>query len=170
MKNDVNMPIMEIKKIYFDLDGVLADFWGGLKEMCGEVDISKMDNVWDAVRTIDHYYSKLKPIAGSVDMIHYFIDEYGDKCEILSAIPSVEKNILFAEEDKRAWVVKYISPDIKVNIVLRAEKTTFCKGQGYVLIDDFPKNVDEWENCGGKAILFDKTMDFKILLEKLNGL
>ena len=58
---------MEIEKIYFDLDGVLADFWGGLKEMCGEVDASDMDNVWDAMRPIDHFYFKLKPIAGSID-------------------------------------------------------------------------------------------------------
>lgn len=149
---------MKIEKIYFDLDGVLSDFWGGLKEMCGEIDTSEMDNVWNAIRPIDHYYSKLKPIEGSIDMIHRYIEKYGDKCEILSAIPSAKKNILYAEEDKRAWVARFISLDIKVNIVQRAEKASFCKGPGYVLIDDFPKNVDEWRSLGGTAILFDKSM------------
>ena len=149
---------MKIEKIYFDLDGVLSDFWGGLKEMCGEVDTSEMDNVWNAIRPVDHYYYKLKPIEGSIDLIHRCIEKYGDRCEILSAIPSAKKNILYAEEDKRAWVAEYISPEIKVNIVQRAEKAAFCKGPGCVLIDDFPKNVDEWRSLGGTAFLFDKSM------------
>lgn len=137
--------------------------------MCGEVDTSEMDNVWDAIRPVEHYYYKLKPIEGSIDMIHRYIEKYGDRCEILSAIPSAKKNILYTEEDKRAWVDEYISPEIKVNIVQRTEKAAFCKGPGYVLIDDFPKNVDEWRSLGGTAFLFDKskTEEVKALDEKL---
>ena len=73
---------MNIEKIYFDLDGVLSDFWGGLKEMCGEGDTSEMDNVWNAIRPVDHYYYKLKPIEGSIDLIHRCIEKYGVKCNI----------------------------------------------------------------------------------------
>lgn len=157
----------EIKKLYFDMDGVLSDFWGGLKEMCGEVDASDMDNVWDAVRNIDHFYFKLKPFAGSIDMIHQFMEKYGDKCEILAAIPTEKKNLKFAKEDKIAWVRKYIGPNIKVNIVLRSEKVSFCKGKGYILIDDFPKNIHEWEECGGTAILIKNIKQLDSLAEYL---
>ena len=50
-------------------------------------------------------------ICRSIDMIHRCTEKYGDRCEILSAIPSAKKNILYAEEDKRAWVAEYISPE-----------------------------------------------------------
>ena len=149
---------MKIEKIYFDLDGVIADFWGGLEEICGDVDTSEMENVWAAVRSVDHYYSKLKPIDGSIDMVRHYIEKYGDRCEILTAIPSAYRNIKFAEEDKRAWVAEYISPDIKVNIVQHTGKASFCKGPGYVLVDDFPKNINEWRACGGTAVLFNTSM------------
>ena len=53
-----------------------------------------------------------------------------------------------------------------MNIVQRAEKAAFCKGPGCVLIDDFPKNVDEWRSLGGTALLFDKSMTEEV--ETLN--
>ena len=30
----------------------------------------------------------------------------------------------------------------------------FCKGNEYILIDDFEKNVQEWQNNGGVGIVF----------------
>ena len=50
-------------KIYFDMDGVLADFDRGIEELCG---IKKVDQentneekdtvMWDAVRKVEHFY------------------------------------------------------------------------------------------------------------------
>lgn len=143
-----------IEKIYFDMDGVLVDFWGGLFEMCGDVNSSDMHEVWKAVKSVEHFYAKLKPVDGAIEMLRSFKEIYKDKCEILSAIPAKEKGILYAAEDKINWVKEYIGDDIKVNIVQRHEKKNFCKGKQYILIDDFPKNVIEWKENGGTAILF----------------
>ena len=85
----------DIEKIYFDMDGVLVDFWGGLHDMCGEVDTENFDDVWDAVRSVEHFYSKLEPIGGAIDLINSFIEKYGNKCEILTAIPPESKNIKY---------------------------------------------------------------------------
>lgn len=48
-----------------------------------------------------------------------------------------------------------MSDDIVVNLVRRANKKDFCKGEGYVLIDDYRKNIEEWEDVGGTGILFE---------------
>lgn len=36
-----NEDAMEVKKIYFDMDGVLADFAGGVRELCGMEPVSQ---------------------------------------------------------------------------------------------------------------------------------
>ena len=38
-----------------------------------------------------------------------------------------------------------LSPDVKVNIVLREEKPQYCSGKDCILIDDMEKNIQEWE-------------------------
>ena len=51
-----------IEKIYFDMDGVLVDFWGGLFEMCGDVNNEDMHEVWKAVKSVEqvkgHFHIK----------------------------------------------------------------------------------------------------------------
>ena len=145
----------KVEKIYVDMDGVLTDFWGGLKEMCGDIDDSDMDNVWNAMRSIEHFYLKLKPIKGSIEMINSLVNKYKDKVEILSSIPTEKKGIKYAEEDKRNWVKEHIG-DIKVNICYRKEKASFAKNKGCILIDDYIRNVDEWNANGGTGILFNQ--------------
>ena len=41
-----------------------------------------------------------------------------------------------------------------MNVVYREEKTDFA-GEGKILIDDYLKNVGEWENAGGIGIAFE---------------
>ena len=64
-------------KIYFDMDGVLADFDRGIEELCG---IKKVDQentneekdtaMWNAVREVEHFYDRLEPIPGAVELFH----------------------------------------------------------------------------------------------------
>ena len=78
---------MEIKKIYFDMDGVLADFDGGVKEYCGFDNISLNDvsppgfedKLWAAIKKVDHFYRKLKPMPGAVEMFANVFEKYGDR-------------------------------------------------------------------------------------------
>lgn len=150
-----------IEKIYFDMDGVLADFDRGIRELCG-LEFSTVqgkrteeeDNLmWEEIKKIDNFYDKLEPLPGSVEMFQKIYAKYGDKCEILTGIPKPRRGITTAGEDKIAWVRRLLSKDIKVNIVYRAEKKNYCKGENYILIDDLDKNILEWKECGGTGIL-----------------
>ena len=165
---------MQIEKIYFDMDGVLADFDRGIKELgkIAKVDQSKAtsatdDALWDAVRSVVNFYDKLEPVSGSVEMFKKLYSIYGDKCEILSAVPKPHRNIPSAREDKIKWVRRVLSDQVVINLVYRAEKQDFVKGKGCILIDDYQINIDEWNEAGGTGILFESVDK---VLEKLKEL
>lgn len=148
-------------KIYVDMDGVLADFDGGLKKLCGfdpkaqKVDDAERDDmIWNAVRNVDHFYGRLEPIRGTVSLLERLYEIYGDDCQILTAIPKPERNIPYAEEDKRLWAQRLLPPGLTVNIVMRKDKTNFCTGPDCILIDDYSKNIRAWNEAGGTGILF----------------
>ena len=157
------MENIEIKKIYFDMDGVLADFDRGIREICGLVPIAQdapdrsaamEDVMWGKVKDAGHFYDMLEPISGSKEMFDAVYEKYGNRCEILTGVPRPKRGIDTASEDKVKWMRRLFSKDIKINTVLRAEKKNFCTGKDCVLIDDFSKNIREWNEMGGTGILF----------------
>ena len=162
---------MKIEKIYFDLDGVLADFSAGLWKYCGIDPIAQgalkngVENpMWEAIKKVDHFFDKLVPMPEAIELFEKLSEKYN--CEILSAIPRPHRGIKYSEEDKRAWVKRYLGPDVVANIVFRSEKKQFCRGAGLILIDDYQKNVDEWNEGGGFGILYDGNQTVIDAIEK----
>lgn len=150
---------MTINKIYFDLDGVLADFDRAVLEICKIQPMNQAkstagyhDILFTAMSKIPHFYGSLELMPGARELFHAVYEKYGDKCEILSGIPKPKRNIQNAGEDKKSWVHRLLDTNVVVNVVYRADKVNFCKGPEYVLIDDFAKNIKEWEAMGGTGI------------------
>ena len=153
---------MEIKKIFFDMDGVLADFDRGVRELCGMEPTPQGDDwrpgmddpMWAKIREVEHYYDKLELMPGAKNMFDTLYAKYGDKCEILTGIPKPKRGILTSGEDKTNWAHRLLSEDLVVNIVFREEKPNFCTGRDCILIDDLEKNIEAWEAIGGTGIRF----------------
>lgn len=152
---------MEVKKIYFDMDGVLADFNGGLRTLLKmepqpqEHQTDEVQNeMWEGIKDYGHFYRDLSPIDGAVEAFKALYDKYGDACEILTGCPKEKRGIIYAREDKVEWIRKYFSKTVKINLVLREEKQKYVTGKDCVLIDDYKINTDEWTEAGGTAILF----------------
>lgn len=150
---------MKISKIYIDLDGVLADFVRGIKELCGIEAVNQVhkkegddDLMWEAVKKVEHFYDKLELMPGASELFKLLSSKYD--VEILSGIPKARRGIYTAGEDKISWVHRLLSKDIKVNIVYRNEKKNFVTGPDCILIDDLAKNIREWNEAGGTGILF----------------
>ena len=152
---------MEIRKVYLDMDGVLADFDRGVEELChmqalpqnGKRDPAKDDRMWESIREIGHFYGKLQLMPGAKEMFDRIYAQFGDKVEILTGIPKPERGITTAGEDKTEWMKKYLSDRIRMNIVLRKEKKNYCTGPESILIDDREGTILEWRKQGGTGIL-----------------
>ena len=163
---------MEIKKIYFDMDGVLADFERGINEICG-MDMpvqgksteEEDDRMWQAVKETEHFYDKLEPMKGAIDMYKKLSSKYD--CEILSAIPKPHRGIETAGEDKENWVKRILSSDMKVKIVYSQEKKDYAKDKDTILVDDLDKNITEWEAFCGTGIKFESAEQVLKRIEEL---
>ncbi len=153
---------MEVEKIYFDMDGVLADFERGVKEICGLTPPSQNakhhkpgedDEMWKAIKACPHFYDYLELMPGAKEMFDAVYEKYGDKCEILTGIPKPRREIVNAADDKKIWTKRLLSDDVIVNIVFREEKPQYCTGEGCILIDDVERNIKEWNEMGGTGIV-----------------
>lgn len=116
---------------------------------------------------MDHFYDELEPMPGAITMFDIVYQTVGARCEILTGIPKPHRGIVSAAEDKKKWVRRLLSKDVVVNTVFREEKPEFCKGKGYVLIDDLDENIEDWESQGGTGILFTNALDALIAIGKL---
>ena len=168
---------MTVEKIYFDMDGVLADFDRGVRELCGMVTPDQSlrtpeedDRLWEAVRKVDHFYDRLEPMPGARELFDAVYGKYGERCEILTGIPKEKRGIVTAREDKINWMRRVLSERIQINICYRAEKIEKCTGPATVLIDDLKKNIDEWRQAGGTGILHAGVAETMEELKKLGVL
>ncbi len=169
---------MKVSRIYFDMDGVLADFNRGVWELCGiraqaqdgKPDPEQDERMWEAIRDTDHFYDRLELMPGAKEMFDAVYGAYGDRCGILTGIPRESRGIITAEQDKRNWTRRVLSENVKVDAVCRKHKKLYCTGPDCILIDDREKNIREWQEAGGTGILFVSAEDTMQKLKELGVL
>ena len=164
--------------VYFDLDGVLADFDNGVRDLCNFEPLpqdSKRpkgydDILWGNIRAIERFYDKLDLISGAKEMFLEANKMFDGCCEILTGIPKPHRGVLTAKEDKISWVRRNLSDTVQVNVVYREEKINFCKNANCILVDDYYKNIREWSNAGGTGIHHKNARDTMKFLSSWHGL
>ena len=98
---------MKIEKVFFDMDGVLADFERGVKELCGLASQSpnakhrsprEDDQMWASIKEVPHFYDRLAPMPGAKELFDTVYGRYGDKWEkmLRSILCCGKKNCGFA--------------------------------------------------------------------------
>lgn len=156
-----------IRKIFIDMDGVLADFdaWKEtMKELHPEVMEEKMA-MWELIAQVDHFFLNLDPTPWAYEMMDY-LRSLGVPLAILTALPR-RLVIPQAEPDKQEWIASLIDPDLEFQIGPYAiDKQNFCE-EGYVLVDDNKKNIDQWNARGGIGIYFTDLEDLKKEISKI---
>ena len=143
---------MNIEKIYFDLDGVLADFDSAVKHL-GATQYPIGDEIWEKLKNEKNFFQKINVMENAHLLFDIVYSKYKNKVEILTGIPQPKREMFSAADDKRQWVYDNFTKNIVVNTVYRAEKKNFCLGKEYVLIDDMKRTIKEWNKKGGVGIL-----------------
>jgi len=140
----------DLPEIYCDLDEVLVDFRRGADAAVGG-DFVKMDKDerWNKVNQTKGFWSNLgwKPNA---KRLHSFIIKYNP--HVLSAYTGRDPT---SKVGKMKWLKK--NANFKrgnIHLVLRSQKKDFATTdeKPNILIDDYDKNIREWEAKGGIGI------------------
>ena len=141
----------DLPEIYCDLDEVLVDFMRGANAAVGGdfVKIDK-DERWNKVNQTKGFWANLgwKPNAKK---LHSFIIKYNP--HVLSAYTGRDPT---SKVGKMKWLKK--NANFKrgnIHLVLRSQKKDYATtdDKPNILIDDYDKNIREWEAKGGIGIL-----------------
>ena len=141
----------DLPEIYCDLDEVLVDFRRGADAAVGG-DFIKMnkDERWNRVNQTKGFWANLGWKPGG-KRLHDFIIRYNP--HVLSAYTGRDPT---SKTGKMKWLKKNTGfKRANVHLVKRAQKQAYAKTKEEkpnILIDDYIKNIREWENKGGIGI------------------
>lgn len=140
----------ELPTIFCDMDQVLVDFIGGAEDAIGEpFATADKDQRWNKIANTKGFWANLSWLSGG-KRLWDFISKYDT--EILSAYSNRDGT---SRNGKLKWLSKNTKIKRgKINLVMRSDKQKYAttNGKPNVLIDDYIKNINEWEAKGGIGI------------------
>ena len=140
----------DLPPIYCDMDQVLCDFIGGAEKVIGvPFPQANKDERWEKIKQTKDFWANLEWMPNA-KKLYQFISRYDTK--ILSAASE-------RDSTSRSGKYKWLGKNTKIkrsdtNLVKRADKQKFATtdGKPNILIDDYLKNIREWETKGGIGV------------------
>jgi hypothetical protein len=136
--------------IYCDMDNVLVDFLKGAEEVIGGPFARfASDERWAKINNTKGFWADLDWMPGG-RKLYQFIARYDPY--ILSAYSGHDPS---SKNGKIKWLSKHTKfSRSKIKLVKRADKKDYATtdGKPNILIDDYIKNIKEWEAKGGIGI------------------
>jgi hypothetical protein len=148
--------MIEVAKIYCDLDQVLTNFLGGARKVLGREFNDPIqfcgEDKWPIIGKMPQFWLDLDWMPNA----RLIWDHIKNKNSyILSAIPNVEI-VPLCSIQKKQWCKREldINADRVIVVVARRDKKNFATTNGIsnLLIDDNSGNVRDWIDVGGLAI------------------
>ena len=153
--------------VYLDMDGVLADFFGGVEKLYGVSHWKELtsDKTKDLKKEVINritgtdFFATLPKFENADQLINMVKDFTGGKFSInTSPLRGDHAN---SGKYKKVWISNNIEkPD---DIIVTGTKEVFAKdkasGTPNILIDDRPINIERWQGAGGYGILYQANRD-----------
>jgi 5'(3')-deoxyribonucleotidase len=144
-------------KVWLDMDGVLADFFGEWAKLDGKdhyKDIGNTEAALQMVREHPTFWIDLDVLPGAKELIATVIKHYGEYRICSKQLEGDPR----CRAGKIAWIKTHLAdmPPKEIHIV--DEKTPFAvdaNGNPNILVDDYGKNIVAWKAAGGIAIKYD---------------
>lgn len=140
-----------MKTIYFDMDGVLADFETMYIDTFNDAEFKFVGKNWDKL-TRSKFFERLSPIKEGIDLLNFCIELDNINVEILSTTSTLNaENVIMRKSN---WLTNN-SISIKSNFVAKNhEKGLFFANKNSLLIDDRDICIDPFIKHNGNAIKF----------------
>ncbi len=143
---------------YCDMDGVLVDLLLGYRQITGVclTEVNNMgDEKWLPILPVPKFWQTLPKLDDADELVDFLAANIPvEKLHVLSARMELFND---CDVEKLKWLAKNTPkmPIYNANIVDRDEKQLYAvsqDGQPNVLIDDYHKNIKEWNAAGGIGI------------------
>jgi len=165
--NEDDMEAKTKPVVYLDMDGVIADFFGGVEKMFGVKHWKELTSVkskgelkQEVINRIvgSDFFATLPKFPTADQLIALIKSATGGKFSILTS-PLIGDHENSATQ-KKIWISKNIEKPDEVIVSGRKEKWAKQKdGTPNILIDDRPVNIDRWTAKGGFGILYQANKD-----------
>lgn len=146
--------------IFLDMDGVIADFFGGFAKASG-VDhwksIQDREIAFAKIANTD-FFNTLETFGNDSRRIIKFVERVSDGDWGICSSP-LRGDTMNSAYWKRVWLQRHdFVPPLIENMVFTGNKEKWAmskldRGQN-ILIDDKPQNITKWKAAGGIAIRF----------------
>lgn len=154
------MADFKLETLYLDLDGVLADFDRGIKDLTGKWPWQlHPGKLWASAARADGFFENLEFTEDALALWEH-CKPYAPV--ILTGLPRGK----WAEAQKRAWVARMLGEEVEVITCMSKDKPDWS-GAGCVLVDDREKTLDPWNEAGGTFILHKSAEESIAALEAL---
>jgi len=153
--------------VYIDMDGVLADFFGGIEKLYGVghwKELSK-DNKLDLKQEVINritgtdFFATLPEFPDADQLIAMVKKFTGGSFSILTSPLRGDHEV--STKYKKIWINQHIENPAQTIVTGRKESYAKDKASGTpnILIDDRPVNIERWQNAGGYGILYQANRD-----------
>ena len=144
--------IASTSKVYVDMDGVLADFFGEWQKLIGS-DWRKVKDIEPALQKIrdkDNFWLDLPLLPQAKNLLGVIKKVKGSYTILSSPLPNDPNS----EPHKREWIKNNLDFFPPENVIITHDKPKYAvnsDGTPNILIDDFGKNIASWEAAGGEG-------------------
>lgn len=155
-----------IKTIFFDVDGVLCDFVGGVKALLNlppEFKPTQWRFYKDIGLTVNEFYAAIRAENNFWENLNICADGMylWRHCKLLQKKTDFNLALITspaAHDDefcrqRVAWILHHLNTAPWII----TENKHLVAGPGKLLIDDYPENIEAWREAGGEAILMPRT-------------
>ena len=166
-KRFYNEDMDKMPTVYLDMDGVLADFFGGVEQLYGvehwkELTNDKTKDLKSEViaRITGTNFFETLPKFPTADNLVKMIKDFTGGTYSINTSPLRGDNENSAKY-KKVWINKHLEQPKEIVVTGRKESWAINKQtkQPNILIDDRPINIQRWTQAGGFGILYQANRD-----------
>lgn len=143
-------------KVFIDMDGVLADFFGEWAKLDGKKhwkDFAHIDDALDLIRKHPTFWTNLPVLPHAKELVNFVHETFGEYYICSKPLEGDPRSAT----GKRAWLNEHFQSPAPARVLLTADKAKYAMAGGVanILIDDYPVNIDHWREAGGIGILYE---------------